>query len=226
MSSTSRVTTTRSINDTKHPNHAGFLMARDMLVSLLISDGDMAKLANNWDAALYASYQEKATWMIRQMLMRRLQLDDTSDFNRNGDPTDDESHGEIFQAGTRTGNNDSNTLEEAPPGVALEDGSGRLGDSQNLWGGTWPVYQNPKDMLTQFEADPNPPISNQDFETLNQRVTMYSMDTEHMADPDHPHVGAAGIGRELRYNINRMAPKDDPETAARTNRRSTNTWFP
>lgn len=206
------------INDEDHPNHSGFLLARDMLVSLLLPDGVMAQLASNWDGARYDSYQAKATWMIRQMLTRRNQLDEASDFNRNGDLFDDESAGEIFQFPERTGNNDSATLSIPPPGNDILDGSGRMGDAQDLWDGTWRVYTNPKELLTEFRVENPLPagvsrLSTRDFELLNQRVTLYSMDTEYCADPDHPAIGGPEPRRDLRYNINRMQPRDDINTA-------------
>jgi len=201
------------INNDRHPNHGGYLMARDILISLLMSDEDMARLAANWDDGVYQTYANKATWIIRQMLTRRLQLDESSDFNRNGDYSDDESHGEYFQYPEKNGNNDSDTLEIAAPGLDLLDGSGRLGDGQDLWDGTWRVFTNPKEIMTSFTGQVGNPLTPTDFDILNQRVTVYSMDTEHTADPQHPSLNLGPVnGLDVRHNIQHMGPQDDPNT--------------
>ncbi|MFH1675618.1 MAG: hypothetical protein ABIC40_01250, partial [bacterium] len=209
------------INNDDHPNHSGFLLAREMLVSLLISDEDMARLANSFDNNLYNAYQAKATYLLRQMMTRRIQLDGDSDFNRNGDLDDDFSQGEVFRL-PDFGNNDSDTLEIAPPGDTSElDGSGRLGDGQDLWDGTWRVFTNPKEILSNFKGydsltmpGDSLPLSPKDFETLNDRTTVYSFDTEYAADPDHHKVVPVTLPiQDVRYNLNKMAPVDNPTTA-------------
>jgi hypothetical protein len=204
--------------NSNHPNYAGFLLARDMLISLLMTDQDMARLADSFDPNLYDMYKEKATWILRQMLLRRLELDASTDLNRNGDYSDDETAGERFRFPEWFSNNDSDTLDIPPPGIYFIDGSGRMGDGQDMWDGTWRVYTNPKDILTDFRGEDVPPPgstrpNSQDFETLNQRVTVYSMDTEYSADPQHARVspGPAG-GSDVRYNIQRMWPDDNINT--------------
>jgi len=208
-----------------HPNYGGYLMARDILISLMMDDGDMARMADSWDQNTWNQYEEMANWIIRQMLHRRLQLDETSDYNRNGDPTDDESAGEIFGFPEYAQNNDSPTLDISPPGIDLIDGSGRLGDGQDLWDGTWRIYTNPRELLTDFIGeDPPAPgsrrLNRSAFETLNQRITMYSMDTEYTADPDHPvmssplvPLGGIGARPDIRHNINKMAASDNFQTS-------------
>ncbi|MCX6645537.1 MAG: hypothetical protein NTY09_04145 [bacterium] len=193
------------INDATHPNHGGFLLARDILTSLLMEDGDMARMADAWDANLFATYQNRADWIIRQMLTRRQQLDLTSDFNRNGQ-TDDDSFGEIYQFPEMTGNQTTS--------VDL-DGSGRMGDAQDLWDGSWRVYANPKDILTNFMGT-SPGVNAltpKNFATLNQRVTVYSMDTEHTADPEHLRTGVGSpTVPDVRLNFQHMAETDDVST--------------
>ena len=213
------------IVDDEHPNHSGYLMARDMLISLLITDEDMARLADSFDQNRYDTFKFKANWIIRQMLRRRAQLDEASDFNRNGDYSDDISSGEIFQFPELTGNNDSDTIGTPPPGEGLYDGSGRMGDGEDVWDGTWRVFTNPKELMTDFIGLdifnlPNETmrLSQRDFEILNQRVTVYSMDTEYCADPDHPQLGDIPIAtvqvarRDVRYDIQEMWPEDNLDT--------------
>ena len=191
------------------PNYGGYLLARDILTSLLLEDGDMARLADSWDQARFVSYQTKAVWLLRQMLRRREQLDDSTDFNRNGDYDDDISYGEIYQYPEMTGND--------PTTEYLRDGSGRMGDGQDLWDGTWRVFTNPKDLLANFTgADPNAgdELTPGNFATLNQRVTFYSMDTEHTADPDHIRTNSSGFfgALDVRLNVQKMAQSDNPST--------------
>ena len=193
------------ITTNTHPNHGGYLLARDILTSLLMEDGDMARLAESWDANLFSTYQNKATWLIEQMLRRRQQLDRVSDFNRNGQ-VDDDSYGEIFQYPEMTGN-DSSSWDL--------DGSGRLGDGQDLWDGTWRVFTNPKDLMTNFTgAAPGVrALTPKNFSTLNQRVTVYSMDTEHTADPNHIFTGVGSSDvPDVRLNIQRMSRQDNVAT--------------
>jgi len=200
------------IGNTDHPNWGGYLLARDILISLLISDVDMARLGDSFDNAVWQSYINKADYILRHMLERRAQLDQNSDINRNGDYSDDETIGEIFQYPEMFQNNDSTTLDiDPPPGDDLMDGNGRMGDGQDMWDGTWPIYNNPKELLSNFRGLQNSPMTFHDFETLNQRVTVYSMDTEHSADPEHEDIGFGGIW-DTRHNINRMQPQDDFNT--------------
>ncbi len=202
------------IDDDNHPNNSGWLMARDILTSLLMSDLEMARLADTWDNVVFEVYQDKAVDLIRQMLVRRNQLDLNSDFNRDGlYDVDDDSNGEIFQFPEILGNNDSPTINNVT-GIDPLDGSGRIGDGQDLWDGTWRVFENPKDMLSDFAGDIGlDRLTQAEFELLNQRVTVYTMDTEHTADPDHPNVRSPlVIGYDVRHNINRMWPDDDPNT--------------
>jgi len=197
------------------PSYGGYLMARDILISLLMTDADMARLADSWDGNLYNSYKDKATWILRQMLTRRRQMDVSSDFNRNGDYEDDESSGEIFQFPEMLQNNDSQSIPD-PYGIDVLDGSGRMGDAQDLWDGTWRVYTDPKEILTDFIGE-NPPafgrrINQNDFSVLNERITVYSMDTEHTADPEHQQV-LLWQPQDVRFNIQRMASEDNINTS-------------
>jgi hypothetical protein len=211
------VTAVNSQIDPDHPNAGGYLMARDMLVSLLIPDGVMAKLASNWDSGVYDQYENKAERMLNQMLEKRAYLDQESDFTRDGRVNDDDrTVGEIFQYPELTGNNNSNTLDIAPPNLNIIDGSGKMGDGADQFDGTWQVYSNPREMLTEF-YDPGGPawrLTDQDFQLLNDRVTVYTMDTEHAADPDHRPIAATWPDADVRYNINHMLEEDDLTTAS------------
>jgi len=197
------------INNDEHPNYGGYLMARDILISLLMPDEVMARMANSFDNNVWNNYANKADYIIRQMLKRRIQLDLNSDIDRNGNYSDDWTFGEVFQYPELTQNNESPTLDTPPDLLAdLLDGNGRQGNGQDLWDGTWQIYSNPKEMLSNFNNEASSPITFNDFELLNSRVTLYSMDTEHSADPEHENIGFNGIW-DTRYNINRMQPEDD-----------------
>jgi len=204
------------IDNADHPNHGGYLIARDILTSLLMPDSDMARLADSWDNNLFQPYQDKAAYMLKQMMFRRRYLDESTDFNRDGDyyDTDEQTSGEIFQFPEMTGNNNSDTLDIVPPDDDLLDGSGRIGDGQDLWDGTWRVYTDPKEILTDFIGDTTGDnISERDFARLNQRITVYTMDTEHTADPTHPRLSSPLTnGLDVRHNLQHMSPQDDPNT--------------
>lgn len=179
------------MHNDRHPNHYNYLLARDMLTSLFLGDKqirDMDSGVINLQTEM-ENAQGKANWIIRQMLLKRAQMD--RDFDGNGDGLDD-----VLSYRYRDGTILNNTTY---------DGNGRMGDSQHPQReGTWQVYQNPNDLLRDFAADglflapvrdSGPGIggiqqwfvrpSLEDFSRLHQSVTVYSYDTEYSADSEN-----------------------------------------
>ncbi len=182
------------ITDTNHPNHDNYLLARDMVISLLMTDADLRDIPPGSSANAYARYADEAEWLIRQMLYKRASLDLHADYN--GDGTWDATRGE------------QNYLAVTDN----MDGNGRRGDANDMWDGTWDIYSDPKNILSDYAQD-SLPFANArptlaEFERLNQRITVYSFETEVIADfQESP--PARDDFPFLRLNINRMLKKDD-----------------
>jgi len=177
------------ITDNTHTNHAQYLLARDMVISLLMTDEEMR---GTDPLGAYQYYKNKAEWLLRQMMYKRYMLDLRSDYN--GDGINDVTWGE----------NDYLGVDQEL------DGNGRMGDAPDMWDGTWKIYDNPKNILTDYSRD-NPPnatrLTLDEFKRLNERVTVYSFDTECVAD-----FQMNDPGEFLRININRIEETDNSDT--------------
>ncbi len=177
------------INDDDHPNHYGYMLARDMVISLMMTDEDM----RSDPTTAYNNYEDKAEWILRQMLYKRFMVDIRTDYNADGTP--DETLGENDYLGALT----------------PLDGNGRRGDGADMWDGTWNIYNDPKSILSDYAQDSLPAGARPtipEFERLNQRVTVYSFDTECIAD-----FQENAPGELVRMNINRIQLDDNTSTA-------------
>jgi hypothetical protein len=158
------------MGDEEHPNYSNFLLAQDMVAALLVGD---SVTQPDFDAA-----RQKAAWVLRNMLTVRERLDAYNDGD--GDGTADET---FVPVGGGNPNTDINNREQT-----LYDGRGRMGDATRNNQGTWQIYKNPKDFLNDpalygYVDFPNfRPLTQFDFQSLNEKCTVYTYETEHTAD--------------------------------------------
>ena len=175
------------ITDDDHPNYSNFLIARDMITALLMEDRELTSLVR------FETAQQKAQWILRNMLIVREKLD------LNYDANDDGIADEIditYPDPSMT------TLEDVPM-----NGRGRIGDATRPNQGTWRIYNNPKDFLNDpgrfnYRDYPNyTPLAMEDFETLNRTCTVYTYETEHTADAETSDYFSDHLDYRINFNF-------------------------
>ena len=163
------------MRNNNHPNYSNHLLALDMITSLLLEDEDLRQQSQAARLGAYNEANQKAKWILQNMLIVRERLDANYDADSDGLP-------------------DEIDLTYPDPNMttvqnAILNGRGRMGDGVHPWLGTWQVYRNPKDFLN----DPGLigrsnvrngflPINDVDFKILHGSSTVYSYETEHLAD--------------------------------------------
>lgn len=193
--------------DRRHPNHYNYLIVRDMIASLFLGDSQMRRMdsgALNIQTEM-ENAQGKANWLIRQMLIKRAQLD--RDYDGNGNGVDDTASYR-YKDGTTISN-------------TIYDGNGRMGDGQHPQReGTWPVYTNPVDVMRDYAGDGlygtrtldngsaiggtsqwflRPSLD--DFARLHQVVTVHTYETEYAADLEQSTdlFGLPGLSQRIEF---------------------------